>query len=312
VVRWPVQAPGAVLEPVNAAHAPASSAAPVGQARPELLAGLAVRALLEEAELTPKPALVDRRGGGAHNDMDLGMLRRSAHALRPTFRALAARARGRAPDQPLREELAAIGRRGEETMFAVTDGVNTHRGAIWTLGLLTAAAAMAPPDTGPVRIAATAGQVAAFPDRYAPSEMTNGSLVAQRYGVPGARGEARSGFPHVVGVALPALRAARAAGHPEQIARLDALVALIAHVDDTCLLYRGGRAALREAQAGARAVLAGGGSVAGWRALQLLEAALLRRRASPGGSADLLAAALFLDNLDHTAANGGAVPPEVA
>ena len=305
------------MEPVSAAHAPVGSAAPVGttgQARPDLLADLAVRALVEEAELTPKPALVDRRGGGAHNDMDLGMLRRSAHALRPTFGALATRARGRAPDQRLREELAAIGRRGEETMFAVTDGVNTHRGAIWTLGLLTAAAAMAPPGTGPVRIAAIAGQVAAFPDRHAPSEMSHGSLVAQRYGVPGARGEARSGFPHVVGVALPALRAARAAGHPEQLARLDALVDLIAHVDDTCLLYRGGRAALREAQARARAVLAGGGSatVAGRRALQLLEVALMRQRASPGGSADLLAAALFLDNLDHTAAFGGAAPVEVA
>jgi triphosphoribosyl-dephospho-CoA synthase len=173
---------------------------------------------------------------------------------------------------------------------------------------------MAPADTGPVRIAAIAGQVAAFPDRHAPSEMSHGSLVAQRYGVPGARGEASSGFPHVVGVALPALRAARAAGLPEQLARLDALVALIAHVDDTCLLYRGGRAALREAQARARAVLAGGGSanVAGWRSLQLLETSLLRRRASPGGSADLLAAALFLDNLDHTAANGGSAPVEVA
>jgi triphosphoribosyl-dephospho-CoA synthase len=132
--------------------------------------------------------------------------------------------------------------------------------------------------------------------------------------VPGARGEAWGGFPHVVGVALPALRAARAAGHPEQLARLDALVALIANVDDTCLLYRGGRAALRDAQARARAVLADGGStsVAGQRALQLLEASLLRRRASPGGSADLLAAALFLDNLDHTAAYGGAAPGEVA
>ncbi len=109
-------------------------------------------------------------------------------------------------------------------------------------------------------------------------------------------------------------QAARAAGHPEQLARLDALVALIAHVDDTCLLYRGGRAALREARARARAVLAGGGSatVAGRRALQLLEAALMRQRASPGGSADLLAGALLLDGL-HDAAHGGEnVPEEVA
>ena len=73
------------------------------------------------------------------------MLRRSAHALRPTFGALATRAHRCAPSRRLREELAAIGRRGEKAMFAVTGGVNTHRGAIWALGLLTAAAAMVAP-----------------------------------------------------------------------------------------------------------------------------------------------------------------------
>jgi triphosphoribosyl-dephospho-CoA synthase len=76
-------------------------------------------------------------------------------------------------------------------------------------------------------------------------------------------------------------------------------------VDDTCLLHRGGRAALWDAKTGARAVLAAGGNAtaAGRHALQSLEAALLRHNASPGGSADLLAAALFLDALDHAAAN---------
>ncbi len=274
-------------------------------ARTGLVGDLAVHALLEEAELTPKPSLVDRRGGGAHDDMDLGMLFTSAYALRPTFRDLATRAYGCAPSRRLREELAAIGRRGEAAMFAVTGGVNTHRGAIWTLGLLTAAAVMAPADAPPAGIAALAGRVASFPDRWAPTEASHGSLVTRRYGVAGARGEARRGFPHVVGVALPALRATREAGHPERFARLDALIALIAHVDDTCLLHRGGRPALRDAQAGARAVLAVGGNVtvAGRRAVRSLEMALLRHNASPGGSADLLAAALFLDALDHAAAD---------
>jgi triphosphoribosyl-dephospho-CoA synthase len=282
--------------------------------RVELLADLAVCALVDEAELTPKPALVDRRGNGAHDDMDLGMLRRSAHALRPMFAALAVRAHGRAPSQRLREELAAIGRRGEREMLAVNGGVNTHRGAIWTLGLLAAAASMAPLDAGPARIAVLAGQVAAFPDRYSPHETSHGSRVSRRYGVAGARGEARRGFPHVVGVALPTLQGARAAGRSEQSARLDALVALIVSVDDTCLLHRGGHAALLDAQTGARAVLAAGGSatVAGYRALRLLEAALLRHNASPGGSADLLAGALLLDGL-HNAAHGGEdLPEEVA
>lgn len=298
MVRGLVQAPGPVLEPVTPAVQAPADAVPV-----EVMAELAVRALAEEAELTPKPALVDRRGGGAHNDMDLDMLRRSAYALRPTFAALAARAHRCAPSRRLREELAAIGRRGEVAMFAVTGGVNTHRGAIWALGLLAAAAAMAPPKAPLVDIAALAGQVAVFPDRHAPTEASHGSLATRRYGVAGARGEARDGFPHVVGVALPVLRAAREAGRPERLARLDALVALIANVDDTCLLHRGGSMALRDAQTGARAVLDAGGNAtaAGRRALRSLEAALLGHNAAPGGSADLLAAALFLDALDHAA-----------
>jgi triphosphoribosyl-dephospho-CoA synthase len=281
-------------------------------ARGGLVADLAVHALLEEAELTPKPALVDRRGGGAHDDMDLGILFSSAYALHPTFRDLTTRAYGCAPSRRLREELAAIGRRGEAAMFAVTGGVNTHRGAIWALGLLTAAAIMAPADAPPADIATLAGRVASFPDRCAPTEVSQGSLVTRRYGVAGARGEARRGFPNVVGVALPALRAAREAGHPERLARLDALIALIAHVDDTCLLHRGGRPALRAAQAGARAVLVAGGNatVAGRRAVRSLEITLLRHNASPGGSADLLAAALFLDALNRPGA--GAVIEEVA
>jgi triphosphoribosyl-dephospho-CoA synthase len=272
-------------------------------ARTGLVADLAVHALLEEAKLTPKPALVDRRGGGAHDDMDLGMLFSSAYALHPTFRDLATRAYGCAPSRWLREELAAIGRRGEAAMFAVTGGVNTHRGAIWALGLLTAAAVMAPADVLLADIAALAGRVASFTDCCAPTEVSHGSLVTRRYGVAGARGEARRGFPNVVGVALPALRATREAGHSERLARLDALIALIARVDDTCLLHRGGRAALKDAQAGARAVMAVGGNttVAGRRAVRLLETALLRHNASPGGSADLLAAALFLDALDRAA-----------
>jgi triphosphoribosyl-dephospho-CoA synthase len=315
MVRRPVQAPGPLLEPVSpVVQAPADTVT-VGvgaAARAGLVADLAVRALVEEAELTPKPALVDRRGGGVHDDMDLEMLRRSAYALLPTFVALATRARCCAPSSQLREDLAAIGRRGEEAMFAVTRGVNTHRGAIWALGLLAAAAAMAAPDAPPEDVAALAGQVAAFPDRYAPSEASHGSLVTRRYGVAGARGEARHGFPHVVSVGLPALRAAREAGRGEWRARLDALVALIANVDDTCLLHRGGRAALRDAQTGARAVLDAGGSATatGRRAVRSLEAALLRHNAAPGGSADLLAAALFLDALDHAAA--GPVLEEVA
>src|SRR5215216_6849865 len=148
MVRRPVQTARPILEPVSPTMRSPADTVPVGvesAARIGQVANLAVQALLQEAELTPKPALVDRRGGGAHDDMDLDMLRLSAYALHPTFGALTDRAHYCAPSRRLREDLAAIGRRGEGAMFAVTGGVNTHRGAIWTLGLLAAAATMAAP-----------------------------------------------------------------------------------------------------------------------------------------------------------------------
>jgi triphosphoribosyl-dephospho-CoA synthase len=264
------------------------------------LADAAVNALICEAELTPKPALVDRRGSGAHRDLHLGLMRRSAHSLRPGFAAMARAAYRRGPEQSLREELGRIGRDTEHTMLAVTNGSNAHRGAIWVLGLLAAAAASAT-DRKAEDLAAAAGRIARYADRFAPPPASNGERMLCRYGVRGARGEAQDGFPHVVAVALPALRKARASGCGEDNARLDALLAIMVSLDDTCLLHRGGRAALLLAQNGAGAVLAAGGSATedGMQRLLALDAALLACNASPGGAADLLAAALFLDHIER-------------
>lgn len=263
----------------------------------------AVQALIAEAELTPKPALVDRRGSGAHADLTLELLRASAYALEQTFAAVEAAARTSPIDRALRARLGAIGRDGEAQMLAATGGANAHRGAIWAIGLLVAGAANTN-SRDPAAIAHAAAQIAALPDPGAANvRTTNGVRVRARYGVRGAVGEAETGFPHVMQGALPALRAARERGASEAVARVDALLVVMATLDDTCLLHRGGEEALRVAQAGARTVLAAGGSgaAAGRHAFAELESALLARRASPGGAADLLAAALFLDSIERGA-----------
>ena len=273
------------------------------------LADLAVDVLEAEAMLTPKPGLVDARGSGAHRDLDLPRMLKSAASLHGTFLDMATAAAGQEPDQALREQLARIGRCGERGMFAATGGSNAHRGAIWVLGLLVAARAIQGEigphgETGPHaeasprETAALAARIAAFPDRHAPAQDSHGARVCRRYGVEGARGEAVAGFPHVVDVGLPAMWAARAQGADETCARLDALVAIMATLDDTCLLHRGGLAALEAAQRGARDTLMAGGSssAAGRRALLRLDAELVERNASPGGCADLLAACIFLDS----------------
>ncbi len=264
------------------------------------LAFQAVRSMLAEVDLTPKPGLVDRRGSGSHSDLNLSLMRRSALSLFSCFQGMAFVANRACATQSLREQLAVIGREGEETMFAATGGVNTHKGAIWALGLLVSGASMCPDDRAkPDRIARCAARIACHPDSQAPNMSTNGSGVMSRFRVDGARGEAQKGFPSVTVRGLPTLWEARKRGVDEDSARLDALLAIMAELDDTCLLHRGGWKALAGAQSGASKVIEYGGTATaeGRRALDHLDKSLLAQNVSPGGSADLLAATLFLDSI---------------
>lgn len=267
----------------------------------ERLADLAVDALIDEADLSPKPALVDRRGNGAHSDLYLGLMHASALALWPAFKEMAEAAVEIAEvGLTLREALGRIGREGEQTMLATTGGVNTHRGAIWALGLLVAAAALEPESTGPGAVTLRAARLALLDDRFAPRPLSHGAQVAERYGVRGAREEAQLGFPAVMQRALPQLKRSRAEGHGEQNARLDALLAIMTGLADTCVLYRAGPTGLQAMQHGAQAVLDAGGSASlgGRRRLHELDQQLLALNASPGGAADLLAACLFIDRIE--------------
>ncbi|MEG5264324.1 triphosphoribosyl-dephospho-CoA synthase [Pseudomonas sp. JDS28PS106] len=265
------------------------------------LADLAVDALIDEADLSPKPALVDRRGSGAHSDLHLGLMHASAMSLWPAFKQMA-EAAGNIGEigQPLREAVGRLGREGEAAMLVTTGGVNTHRGAIWALGLLVAAAALAPEDLALESLCERAARLARIEDRHAGVQASNGRQVAQKYGAPGAREQAQQGFPAVREYGLPRLHASRNAGSGEQNARLDALLAIMSHLDDTCVLHRAGPQGLDVMQRGAQRVLDAGGSASltGRRCLRELDQQLLALNASPGGAADLLAACLFIDSLE--------------
>ena len=261
------------------------------------IASHAVASLIDEVRLTPKPGLVDARGSGSHNDVSLEMFERSAEVLRPYFALMALAGAAHPMGVLLREKLGAIGRCAEKAMLVVTDGVNTHRGAIWTLGLLCAAAAS--PKRSAKELCARAGQLASLPDRFSSERQTHGQLLERLYGVRGVRGEAQDGFPHVWRDGLSMLQERRRLGIPGQSARLDALLAIMSKLEDTCLLHRGGTAALEAARSGASTVLGRGGSESaeGVKALRELDSKLLELWVSPGGSADLLAATLFVDRL---------------
>lgn len=270
--------------------------APLDRRETERAAALAVRCLRLEAETWPKPGLVSPIDSGSHADMDIDMFRRSAAALEPFFAALAeagaqASAMGR---------LRVIGLEAEAAMLRATGGVNTHRGAIFGLGLLCAAAGMR--ARGLVDPALPLGAVVAAHWRdgilQGPELLhSHGGAARRRFGAGGARHEAAAGFPTVYRVGLPALRRGAALSGDGQAARVQACFALIVHLEDTNLLHRGGLDGLRFAQSAARAFLIQGGvGQPDWLAhARAVHRAFVARRLSPGGSADLLAMTLFVE-----------------
>ena len=268
----------------------------------EWIAESAHRALVDELETWPKPGLVSLVDSGSHDDMDGATLLRSAAAIRPFFARLA-----RAGGEPVGlSTLRAIGLEAEAAMMAATGGINAHRGAIFSLGLICAGA-----GGGELEGATAEDRAAAVCSRWglainqAPiSSASHGGRAGRRYGVGGAQAEAASGFPTVCTIGLPALRAGRrlAPGDAEA-ARVQCFFALLARVGDTNLLHRGGWPGLLYAQTAAKNFLADGGVAnAGWRpAAVRLHRAFVARRLSPGGCADLLAATLLLDALAGSA-----------
>lgn len=237
------------------------------------LAGLAAKALTEEVRLTPKPGLVDERNNGAHNDMDLPLFLRSIDALTPYFRQITALSLSGADAAALQ----AAGLEAEAAMFRTAGGVNTHKGALYSFTLLLSALGRSLTEGGdPFHTAAAIA--AALP----PASGTHGSAVRAQCG--GVRQEAISGFP-------------TARHMRELLSRSGALAALtwsMSRLDDSTLVYRGGPEGLRYVRQAASALLALPENALA-PALEALDDDLIARHLSPGGSADLLSLALFLD-----------------
>lgn len=262
----------------------------------------AAAALLAELETWPKPGLVSHIDSGSHADMNAGTFRASASALRPFFAELAAAGASGASMARLR----AIGVEAERAMLAATGGVNTHRGAIFGLGLLCAAAG-AVSAHAPTRRVNPSTLCELVRQRWGSAILrgpiplySHGTAALLRFGAGGARAQAAAGFPHVFHVGLPALGRGRTlAPEDAEGARLQAFFALLATVEDTNLLHRGGSEGLAYAQKAARRFLADGGiGQLAWRArAEALHRQFIARRLSPGGCADLLALTVFLHSL---------------
>ena len=258
------------------------------------IARAAVVALYDELALYPKPGLVSFVDSGSHGDMNGATFLRSLFTLRHFFLQITRLGAGQAPF----ERLEHAGRVAEQRMLLATGGVNTHRGAIFSLGLLCAgagalAAQRQPLAPGALRAVLLARWGGSLRRRCQRVQATHGQLAARRYGLRSAGEEAALGFPVLFEVAVPALQAALQQMPDAAHARLHTLLHIMATLDDTNLAHRGGRAGLRFAQAAAQEVLRSGDLA---RAHDL-HRVFMARRLSPGGAADVLAAACWVQRV---------------
>ncbi|NML16483.1 triphosphoribosyl-dephospho-CoA synthase [Azohydromonas caseinilytica] len=281
----------ATLRAAIAAPAPAwgLSAAQIGRA--------ATLALHDELALAPKPGLVSFVDSGSHDDMDAHTFMRSLFSLRRYFVRMAELGAAQVPFA----ELERSGIAAEARMLAATGGINTHRGAIFVLGLLCAATGAAQAldgrrDADAVREHLRRHWGGALDARSQRAPTLPGGIAARRHGLRSASQEAALGFPVLFETALPAWDDARRRGLSAQQVRLDCFFSILAVLDDSNLAHRGGLEGLHFARRAARAFIEQGGAgqpgapAAAWS----LHRDFVARHLSPGGCADLLAAACFL------------------
>lgn len=308
----------------DAAITPLDTARKIGQ--------LSLEAMLMEVAATPAPGLVDRLNSGAHDDMDIMTFLRSSSALSSAMTELAmAGLEHEGPLPELLSEIRRIGIRAEHEMYSATLGVNTQKGLLFLLGILTAAAGyvLRPLandliENGKLRpetIAQRAAEICqglvqreleVLHHKRPERQLTAGEHYYLAHGFTGVRGEIEAGLPSVFQAGLPLLRAALNQGASDNDALVHALLGLMTHTEDTTILHRHDLETLKRVQSEAAEILSAGGYLTpeGRHKTAALDQRYIIARISPGGSADLLAVTWFLHRMEEMFFADGQLTPK--
>ena len=269
---------------------------------------VAIRSLHAEIMLFPKPGLVSPVDNGSHADMDVALFMRSLFSLRHYFVRMAqAGARDTAFAQ-----LKVLGMQAEQRMLVATQGVNTHRGAIFALGMLCAAvgychAHARPLSADSIRRTLMEQWGDALIMHSMPSAVSlpsNGTRVSRLYAVGGAREEGAKGFPAVFEIGLPQILKSLRRDATPAMAQIDALFVLMAYMTDTNIYHRAGADGAQLVKLSAQAFIAQGGTAApAWQATAgACHRLFVSKHLSPGGAADMLAASWFVFQISASGA----------
>lgn len=266
---------------------------------PYIIAHLATQALQAELDTTPKPGLVDCHDNGAHTDMNHALMCRSIRALHPFFVRLAVM--GFAAQLPTHGSVTTVGMEAERAMFAATGGVNTHNGALFSMGLAVVSVAHEAFLHGAESVDTEAVKnsimrlAAGFPD----TRGTHGSEAKHRamaeegssVKIKGALDNAREGYPQLFGAWIPYCSAQFADADPFALHRT--LLRIMCDIDDTNIIFRAGTAMAETVKGESEALLAAFSEAA----LHDMNTRFVERNISPGGSADMLSLTLFIHSV---------------
>lgn len=273
---------------------------------PYIIGHLASMALQAELDTTPKPGLVDRNDNGAHRDMDHALMQRSIQALHPYFVRLAQL--GFTGKQPCHDEIVNIGIEAEREMFKATGGVNTHKGALFSIGLAAVALAgesfcritqaegcgtMAYNDVNSKQIQSLSNSIASLARLFPDTNGTHGSKAKANNILKGALDNAREGYTQLFKAWLPFYIDRIAEG--DNYALHKTLLRIMCDLDDTNIVYRTSMETMQEVKTEARQMLDTSRNIVNFEAaLQAMNTDYIHRNISPGGSADMLSLVVFL------------------
>ena len=273
---------------------------------PYIIGHLASMALQAELDTTPKPGLVDRNDNGAHRDMDHALMQRSIQALHPYFVRLAQL--GFTDKQPCHDEIVNIGIEAEREMFKATGGVNTHKGAQFSIGLAVVALAgesfcritqaegcgtMAYNDVNSKQIQSLSNSIASLARLFPDTNGTHGSKAKANNILKGALDNAREGYTQLFKAWLPFYIDRIAEG--DNYALHKTLLRIMCDLDDTNIVYRTSMETMQEVKTEARQMLDTSRNIVNFEAaLQAMNTDYIHRNISPGGSADMLSLVVFL------------------
>ena len=270
------------------------------------------QALLEEVYTTPKPGLVDLYSCGAHRDMNIVMFEKSARTLHPYFIQMAALGYDMdGTPEELFQKIRKIGLDAEQAMYRTTEGINTHKGLIFTLGIFCSAAGRCIREEGKITEKSLFDMEQRMVVRVLDKELnllkkkgpeSHGEMNLKRYGTTGIRGEAMNGYPSIRNIALPILRQGITEKKEWNLVKLQTLFHLMSEVEDSNIISRKNMQTLCQVHAEAKLFLKQGGAYikGATERLQIMDADYIRRNISAGGCADLLAASIFVEYLLDT------------